>query len=154
MPFCTGFGKNKRKTPPKRIFSRFGGVSLYICKQRDGLFFFFFVLFLFAEENFVYGEIQEELNCTAASTGNRNSRIFTDFVRKERNKCGRKPCREANQSDGEDDVNRQSNCNVCIGVESLVSVDEERNNLCDDVAQVCGNENAKTDFSGGFKYPE
>ena len=81
------------------------------------------------EQKFIHREVKEELNCAANRTGNGNRRVFTDITGEEVNQRRRKPSREANERDGEHDVNGQRHRNVCAGIEGLFYHDLTRKRL-------------------------
>lgn len=97
------------------------------------------------EENLINREVQEELNSTANGVWNECCEALRNaeadkLALKER--C--EPRGEANQRDGENYVNRKCHGNICAGVEGLVSVDEESDNLSDDVARRWSDEEAES----------
>lgn len=116
-----------------------------------------FVFLLLVEEELVDREVKEELDSAAKSVGDEGCKALGNILGNEPAlEGGGEPSREADKSDGENYVDGESDRHVCVGVEGLVSIDEERDDLSDYVAGGGGDEEAEAVAlaARGSKYEE
>lgn len=116
-----------------------------------------FVCLLLVEEELVDREVKEKLNSAAKSVGDEGRKALGNILGNEPAlEGGSEPSGEADKSDGENYVDGKSDRHICVGVEGLVSVDEERDDLSDYVAGSGGDEEAEAVALAacGSKYKE
>lgn len=116
-----------------------------------------FVFLLLVEEELVDREVKEKLNSAAKSVGDEGRKALGNILGNEPAlEGGGEPSGEADKSDGENYVDGKSDCHICVGVEGLISVDEERDDLSDYVAGSGGDEEAEAVALAacGSKYKE
>ena len=128
-----------------------------------------FVFLLLVEEELVDREVKEELDSAAKSVGDEGRKALGNILGNEpalegggepayhsaqsfgqqqihqgdQPEHGGEPSGEADKSDGENYVDGKSDRYICVGVEGLVSVDEERDDLSDYVAGSGGDKEAE-----------